>query len=127
MKKFLILFILFIFSCTSKKDCGDIAQKFIVDGIYYFALTAFGGDDLQRLDDPDQPGHRQPHLETRLASPHRAEKHAGFAPATGEGRCSVVRRHRVLCRSPGMPAPDEQWASFLRAEEDEATEPEESA
>lgn len=46
MKIFLILFILFIFSCTSKKDCGDIAQKFIVDGIYYFALTAFGGDDL---------------------------------------------------------------------------------
>ena len=46
MKTFLIFFILFIFFCASQKDCGDIAQKFIVDGIYYFALTAFGGDDL---------------------------------------------------------------------------------
>ncbi len=46
MKELLIFFILFIFSCTSKKDCGDIAQKFNVDGIYYFALTAFGAADI---------------------------------------------------------------------------------
>ena len=45
MKNFLLLFILFVFSCTIKKDCGDVAQKFILDGNYYFALAAFGGDD----------------------------------------------------------------------------------
>ena len=47
MKKFIVLILLIIvsFSCSTNKNCGDIVTKFIQDGKYYFALTAFGGDD----------------------------------------------------------------------------------
>ena len=41
----LLVFICFTFSCSTKKDCGDIVQKFTLDGKHYFALSAFGGDE----------------------------------------------------------------------------------
>ena len=41
----LLVFIFFTFSCSTKKNCGDIVQKFTLDGKHYFALSAFGGDE----------------------------------------------------------------------------------
>ena len=46
MKKLLFFFFFFVFFGKSKYIYGTIAKEFIVDGIYYFALTAFGRDDI---------------------------------------------------------------------------------
>ena len=44
MKK-LLLIILFIsiISCIEQKSCGEIVQKYIEGGKYFFAMTAIGG------------------------------------------------------------------------------------
>ena len=44
MKK-LLLIILFIsiLSCIEQKSCGEIVQKYIEGGKYFFAMTAIGG------------------------------------------------------------------------------------
>ena len=41
---FLSLILLFIFSCGQDKSCGKIVRKYILNGEYFFAMKAFGGD-----------------------------------------------------------------------------------